>query len=101
MSGNQKIIKEFANGVYPYGFVSAVESDSTPPGFDEDIVRTISAKKSELQVRLDWRLHGYRHWRSLERSAGEPRWANVRYPPAIDWRTWTPRSSGPSRRLAK
>jgi Fe-S cluster assembly protein SufB len=83
-SGNQKIIEEFANRAYPYGFVSAVESDSTPPGLDEDIVRTISAKKGEPQFMLDWRLRAYRHWRTLERSAGEPRWANVRYP-AIDY----------------
>src|SRR6266536_1502595 len=83
-TGSQKIIEEFANRAYPYGFVSAVESDSTPPGLDEDIVRSISAKKSEPQFMLDWRLRAYRHWRTLERSAGEPRWANVRYP-TIDY----------------
>ncbi|MGH7413694.1 MAG: Fe-S cluster assembly protein SufB, partial [Candidatus Rokuibacteriota bacterium] len=83
-SGTQKIIDEFTNRAYPFGFVSAVESDSTPPGLDEDIVRTISAKKSEPKFMLDWRLRAYRHWRGLERSAGEPRWANVTYP-AIDY----------------
>ena len=33
---------------------------------------------------LDWRLRAYRHWLTMERSAGEPRWANVTYPP-IDY----------------
>jgi Fe-S cluster assembly protein SufB len=33
---------------------------------------------------LDWRLRAYRHWSKLERSAAEPRWANVVYP-AIDY----------------
>ena len=80
-SGTQKIIAEFTNRTYPYGFVSAVESDSIPPGLDEDIVRLISAKKSEPKFMLDWRLRAYRHWAALERSAGAPRWANVNYTP--------------------
>jgi Fe-S cluster assembly protein SufB len=33
---------------------------------------------------LEWRLRAYRHWQKLERSAGEPKWANVTYPP-IDY----------------
>jgi Fe-S cluster assembly protein SufB len=84
MSRTEKIIEELTNRVYPYGFVSAVEADSTPPGLDEEIVRLISAKKNEPKFMLDWRLRAYRHWVTLERSAGEPRWANVTYPP-IDY----------------
>jgi Fe-S cluster assembly protein SufB len=79
-----KIIEELTNRPYPYGFVSAVEADSTPPGLDEDLVRLISAKKNEPTFMLEWRLRAYRHWVTLERSAGEPRWANVTYPP-IDY----------------
>ena len=33
---------------------------------------------------LEWRLRAYRHWLKMERSAGEPKWANVTYPP-IDY----------------
>jgi Fe-S cluster assembly protein SufB len=84
MSRTEKIIEELTNRAYPYGFVSAVEADSTPPGLDEEIVRLISAKKNEPKFMLDWRLRAYRHWVTLERSAGEPRWANVTYPP-IDY----------------
>jgi len=84
MSRTEKIIEELTNRAYPYGFVSAVEADSTPPGLDEEIVRLISGKKNEPKFMLDWRLRAYRHWVTLERSAGEPRWANVTYPP-IDY----------------
>jgi Fe-S cluster assembly protein SufB len=84
MASTSKTIEELATRAYPYGFVSDVESDSTPPGLSEDVVRLISAKKNEPQFMLDWRLRAYRHWLTMERSAGEPRWANVTYPP-IDY----------------
>jgi Fe-S cluster assembly protein SufB len=64
--------------------VSPVEADMLPPGLGEDVVRLISAKKSEPPFMLDWRLRAYRHWEKLERSAAEPRWANIRYAP-IDY----------------
>src|SRR5215470_3721545 len=77
-------VEEVAERAYPYGFVTAVESESTPPGLSEDIIRAISAKKREPQFMLDWRLRAYRHWMTLERAAAEPRWANLRYSP-IDY----------------
>src|SRR5262249_59400241 len=80
MSETTRAIEELASREYPYGFVTPVESDSAPPGLDEDIVRLISAKKNEPSFMLEWRLRAYRHWRTLERAAAEPRWANVRYP---------------------
>ena len=30
---------------YQYGFVTDIESETIPPGLDEDVVRLISAKK--------------------------------------------------------
>jgi Fe-S cluster assembly protein SufB len=84
MSTTEKTIRELTEREYPYGFVSDVEADAIPPGLNEDIVRLISAKKNEPQFMLDWRLRAYRHWATLERSAAEPRWANVHYPP-IDY----------------
>ena len=35
---------------------------------------------------LDWRLRAYRHWITLERTAAEPRWANITYPPIDSYR---------------
>jgi Fe-S cluster assembly protein SufB len=80
----KKTIEELANQAYPYGFITAIDSDSTPPGLSEDIVRIISAKKNEPRFMLDWRLRAYRHWVTMEGSAGERRCANVTYPP-IDY----------------
>ena len=84
MASTTKKIEELANRPYPYGFITDIESDSTPPGLSEDIIRVISAKKNEPRFMLDWRLRAYRHWVTMERSQGEPRWANVAYPP-IDY----------------
>ncbi len=61
---------------YKYGFVSDIESDTLPPGLNEDVIRFISAKKNEPQFMLDFRLKAYRHWLTLE----EPDWAKVNYP---------------------
>src|SRR5215468_2918579 len=91
-------VEELAQRAYPYGFVTAVESESLPPGLSEDIIRAISAKKREPQFMLDWRLRAYRHWMTLERAAAEPRWANLRYPP-IDYQKIV-YYSAPKRKIA-
>jgi len=84
MSDTQRTIEELAQRAYPYGFVTAVETDAAPPGLSEDMVRLISAKKNEPEFMREWRLRAYRHWLTMSREAGEPRWANLRYP-AIDY----------------
>ena len=65
---------------YKYGFVTDIETDSVPPGLNEDVIRLISAKKGEPQFMLDWRLKAYRHWLTMT----EPTWPNIKYPP-IDY----------------
>ncbi len=60
---------------YKYGFTTDIESDSVPPGLDEDVIRFISAKKGEPDWLLEFRLKAYRHWLTLT----EPEWANVHY----------------------
>jgi Fe-S cluster assembly protein SufB len=62
---------------YRHGFVTDIESDSLPPGLDEDVVRAISRKKREPQFLLDWRLAAFRHWQTMT----PPQWAHVHYPP--------------------
>jgi Fe-S cluster assembly protein SufB len=84
MSHTAKAIEALANREYQYGFVTTVEADTIPAGLNEDVIRLISAKKNEPNFMLEWRLRAYRHWLTMERSAGEPRWANVKYPP-IDY----------------
>jgi Fe-S cluster assembly protein SufB len=84
MSTTAKTLEGLANREYKWGFVSDIEADALPPGLNEDVVRAISAKKKEPEFMLEWRLRAYRHWLKMERSAGEPKWANVTYPP-IDY----------------
>jgi Fe-S cluster assembly protein SufB len=66
---------------YRHGFVTDIESDTVPPGLDEDVIQLISRKKREPQFLLDWRLKAYRHWLTMR----EPEWAHVRIQP-IDYR---------------
>jgi Fe-S cluster assembly protein SufB len=80
----QSEIEILANREYKYGFVTEVETDSVPPGLNEDIIGLISAKKREPEWMLHWRLKAYRHWLTMK----EPTWANVHYPP-IDYQAIT------------
>src|SRR6187431_1016116 len=68
---------------YKYGFVTDIESDKAPKGLSEDIVRFISAKKTEPEWMLNWRLDAYRRWLTMR----EPTWARVNYP-KIDYQDY-------------
>ena len=65
---------------YKEGFVTEIDSDTLPPGLNEDVVRAISEKKNEPAFMLDWRLNAYRRWLKMP----QPQWAKVHYPP-IDY----------------
>ena len=65
---------------YRHGFVTDIDSDTVPPGLNEDVIRLISRKKGEPEFLLNWRLAAYRHWLTMR----EPHWAHVRYAP-IDY----------------
>ena len=80
MKSSTDNLEQLANREYEWGFVTDIESESLPPGLDEQVVRAISAKKNEPDFMLQWRLKAYRHWTTMT----EPRWAAVTYP-AIDY----------------
>jgi Fe-S cluster assembly protein SufB len=61
---------------YKYGFVTDIEMERAPKGLSEDTVRYISAKKSEPEWMLEWRLAAFKRWREMR----EPNWARVHYP---------------------
>tara|TARA_B100000700_G_scaffold331685_1_gene467043 strand:- start:5206 stop:6672 length:1467 start_codon:yes stop_codon:yes gene_type:complete len=63
---------------YKYGFVTDVESETAPPGLNEDIIRFISEKKSEPDWLLNWRLKAFKIWESSVDN--EPSWAKIKYP---------------------
>ncbi|MEI8144928.1 MAG: Fe-S cluster assembly protein SufB [Alphaproteobacteria bacterium] len=61
---------------YKYGFSTDIEMELAPKGLSEDIVRYISARKSEPEWMTEWRLDAYRRWLTMR----EPTWARVHYP---------------------
>jgi Fe-S cluster assembly protein SufB len=80
MSTATETIEGFVKQEYKYGFYTDVETESAPPGLNEDIIRLISGKKNEPEFMLEWRLKAFRHWQTMT----EPRWPKVTYSP-IDY----------------
>ena len=62
---------------YEAGFVTAIDSETLPPGLDADVVRFISGKKNEPQWLTEWRLKAYANWREM----AVPEWGHVHVPP--------------------
>ena len=77
MSSATETIEGFVKSEYKYGFVTDIESDTAPPGLNEDIVRFISKKKNEPEWLTEWRLKAFRRWEEMT----EPEWPHVNYPP--------------------
>jgi len=77
---NPGTIEDLVGQKYRHGFVTDIESDTIPPGLDEDVIRFISAKKREPAFLLEWRLKSFRHWLTRR----EPAWAKLHHPP-IDY----------------
>lgn len=77
MAAKNSELKQLLNQEYTAGFSTDLETDSLPPGLNEDTVRAISAKKNEPAFMLEWRLKAFHHWLTLK----EPHWAHISYPP--------------------
>lgn len=60
---------------YAAGFHTTIDSETLPPGLNEDVIRFISAKKNEPEWLLEWRLKAYQFWLEMT----EPEWAHVKY----------------------
>ena len=73
MSTNVDTIRKLADREYKWGFVTEIEHEQVPKGLNEEIIRTISAKKREPEFMLDWRLRAFRHWAQLEKAEAEPK----------------------------
>ena len=69
------IIDQKVKEDYKYGFVTDIESETLPPGINEDTIQFISEKKKEPSWLLDWRIKAYRKWLKMD----EPQWQNVQY----------------------
>ena len=69
-------VEDIVKSEYEHGFTTEIESDTLPPGLDEEVVRAISKRKGEPEFMTEQRLKAYRHWLTLR----EPEWAAVDYP---------------------
>jgi len=56
MSTSEETIEQLATREYKYGFETILETDTFPPGLNEDVVRALSAKKEEPEWLLEFRL---------------------------------------------
>ena len=77
MAATDTQIRGLVSREYKEGFVTDIESDTLPPGLDEQVIRTLSKKKNEPDFMLDWRLDAYGQWKRMQ----IPKWAHVSYPP--------------------
>ena len=77
-----KEINEFLKKNYEYGFETDIESETLPPGINEDVIRIISEKKKEPEFLLNWRLKAFAHWKKLK----APEWSQLNIDP-IDYQS--------------
>jgi Fe-S cluster assembly protein SufB len=80
MAESTAALERLKSREYEYGFVTDIESESLPPGLDENVVRVISAKKNEPEWLLRWRLRALQRFLEMLETESEPTWATVHYP---------------------
>jgi Fe-S cluster assembly protein SufB len=57
-------IKQVISQPYKYGFQTKIETETFPPGINENIVELISTKKEEPEFLLNFRLKAYKKWKA-------------------------------------
>ena len=67
------VLQERLNKKYDAGFTTNVESETLPPGLNENTIKQISKIKQEPDWLLKFRLKAYQRWTKLE----QPDWANL------------------------
>jgi len=70
-------VDRFVQQKYRHGFVTDIESETVPPGLNEDVIRWISARKKEPRWLLDWRLEAFQRWLTMK----QPDWAHLNIDP--------------------
>ncbi len=84
MSTTSEEVQQFVEREYKHGFVTDVESETLPPGLNEDVIRHISGIKNEPEFMLEWRLAAYAHWLKMD----GPNWARLNIDP-IDYQAFS------------
>ncbi len=77
MSNTERELAPLLKRDYKEGFITEIESDTLPPGLNEDVIRIISEKKNEPAWMLEWRLESYHRWLGLT----PPKWAHLHHSP--------------------
>jgi len=77
-----KEINEFLDKNYEFGFTTEIDSETLPPGINEDVIRIISSKKNEPEFLLNWRLKAFAYWKTLK----SPDWSQLNIDP-IDYQS--------------
>jgi len=77
-----KEINEFLDKNYEFGFTTEIDSETLPPGINEDVIRIISSKKNEPEFLLNWRLKAFAYWKTLK----SPDWGQLNIDP-IDYQS--------------
>lgn len=71
-----EVLGKITSYEYKEGFVTDVEQEFVRKGLDEEVIRTISARKGEPQWLLDFRLDAFRRWQKMEM----PHWGHLDVP---------------------
>ncbi len=82
MSTSAEQIENLIGQEYKQGFITELETDTFPPGLNEDIIRALSKVKNEPEFMVEWRLKAFRHWQTLQ----SPDWAQLNIDP-IDYQS--------------
>ena len=81
MTEEKDILAAAVEKEYSEGFVTDIEQEFVPKGLNEDIIRTISAKKEEPGWLLEFRLDAFRKWKTMT----PPKWGHLSRLPEIDF----------------
>lgn len=73
---DEALLKQLKTDTYKWGFETDIEMDILPKGLDENVIRSISARKNEPDWMLEWRLKAYRMWMTME----APIWGKFKHP---------------------
>ena len=76
MTKSENNIKNLVNQPYKYGFSTKIETETLPPGLNEEIIKLISKKKNEPLFMLEFRLKAYKKWKQMSC----PDWAQLSQP---------------------
>ena len=82
INDSEKVLNEFIENQYKYGFRTQIETEDFPKGLNLNIVKLISKKKEEPLFLKNFRIKSFGQWLKME----NPDWAYLNLP-EIDFNT--------------